>query len=94
MIDTFIFVFKYFWLFASITLVLVGDILFIIKSIQDTQETISTYKKEKKDKSYLKGKFFAPIMCAICNVVLGLIMASLLYYAKEVIEMRNIIANM
>ena len=94
MTDTFIFIFRYFWLLASISLVLVGDILFIIKSVQDVQDTISVYRREKKDKSYLKGKFFAPITCLICNIVLILIMASLLYYCKEVIEMRHMLSNL
>lgn len=94
MADTFIFIFRYFWLFASISLILVGDILFIIKSIQDTHETIIKYKKENKDKSFLKGKFTASIICIICNIVLILIVISLLLYCKEVIDMREIIKNM
>ena len=94
MSDAFIFIARYFWLFASITLVLVGDILFIINSIQDLESTISTYKKEKKDKSYLKGKFTPAIICIICNIVIGLITASLLFYVKEVIAMREIISNL
>ena len=90
----FIFIAKYFWLFASITLVLVGDILFIIRSIEDIRETISIYKREKKDKSYLKGKFTSSIICVICNIVIVLVVMSLLYYVKDIIAMREIIANM
>ena len=94
MADTFVFIFKYFWLFASISLILVGDILFIMKSIQDTHEIIIKYKKENKDKSFLKGKFTPPIICIICNIVLIVIVISLLLYCKEVIDMREIIKNM
>ena len=94
MLDSLIFVFRYFWLFASITLIMIGDVLFIIRSVQEVNETISLYKKNNKDKYYLKGKFTPAIICVLCNVVLIIIMASLLFYCKEVIDMRNIISNM
>lgn len=91
MSEIFVFVARYFWLFSSITLVLIGDILFIIKSIQDMEETIVIYRRHNKDKKYLKGKFLPIIICLICNIVIALIIASLIFYAKEVIDMRNII---
>lgn len=93
MTDSFIFIFKYFWLFASISLIVVGDALFIIRSVQDFNEIIAEYKKSK-DKSYLKGKFTPQTICIICNIVLGIVIASLLYYCNEVIEMRKIISNL
>ena len=93
MTDTLIFIFRYFWLFASITLIIVGDVLFIIRSVQDSNEIIAEYKKNK-DKSYLKGKFTPIVICVICNIVLAVVIASLLFYCNEVIEMRKIISNL
>lgn len=94
MIEALTFVFRYFWLFASITLILIGDSLFIIRSVQDVNETISTFRKENRSKSYLKGKFTPAVICILCNIVLVIIIASLLFYCNEVIQMRNIINNL
>lgn len=91
MIEALTFAFRYFWLFASITLILIGDTLFIMRCIQDLNETISIFRKENKSKSYLKGKFTPSIICFICNIILVIIVASLLFYCSEVIELRKII---
>ena len=76
------FICKYFWLFSGFGLMLVGDVLFVMKSIQDVNSTINTYKENGKGKEYLKGKFVAPTICLICNIVFGLMIASFIYYAS------------
>ncbi len=75
-------IFQYFWLFASTVLLLVGDLLFVINSIQVFTETMKYRKDNLDDKDYLKRRLTAPFICIICNVVFGLILASFLYYAS------------
>ena len=94
MTEGLLFLFKYFWLFISIAIISVGDTLFIINAIQDFNNTFSIYKKENKDKSFLKGKFKAQIICVIINILIVLVAISLLYYTNEIVAMRKIIANM
>jgi hypothetical protein len=76
-----LFLFKYFWLFSSCILIIVGDMLFILRSIQDISETIKIYK-ENKDKEYLKQHLVAPKICLGCNIFLVFGIASFLYYAS------------
>lgn len=91
MFEAIVFAFRYFWLFASIALILVGDTLFILRSIQDVNETILAYKAQNKNKSFLKGKFTSLIICIICNIILAIAFASLLFYCKEVVDMRHML---
>lgn len=92
--DILIFIFKYLWLFTSLPILVIGDTLFIIRSILDFNETMRAYKEENKDKSFLKGKFTAQIICLACNIVLILSAASFIFYTNEVAEMRNMISNL
>lgn len=91
MFEAIVFAFRYFWLFASIMLILVGDTLFILRSIQDMNETIYIYKTQNKNKSFLKGKFTPIVICLLCNIILIVAVVSLLFYCKEVIDMRHVL---
>lgn len=77
------FIIKYFWLFSGFGITLIGDVLFIIKSIQDVNETMRKYNERGRDKKYLKGKFVAPTICICCNIVIILMLISFLIYASE-----------
>jgi len=79
--DAFLFLFKYFWLFSSCVLILIGDILFILRSLQDFHDTMKIYK-QNKDKEYLKQHLVAPKICIGCNIFLALGISSFLYYAS------------
>ena len=88
--ESLLFLFRYFWLFTSITIISIGDTLFIMNAIQDFNNTLSIYKKENKDKSYLKGKFTPQVICIIINIMIILVFCSLLFYASEIVDMREI----
>ena len=88
--ESLLFLFRYFWLFTSITIISIGDTLFIMNAIQDFNKTLSIYKKENKDRSYLRGKFTPQVICIIINIMIILVFCSLLFYASEIVDMREI----
>lgn len=90
--ESLLFLFRYFWLFTSITIISIGDTLFIMNAIQDFNKTLSIYK-ENKDRSYLKGKFTPQVICIIINIMIILVLVSLLFYASEIVEMRKILGQ-